>query len=457
MSRCALPRARHLALAAGALVLLHAALAAGQQPEVVVPNPLSLREAVDIALRSSNALGIEQAQLFALRKQRTAAWFNLGPDLQASAGYNRTTRTDLDLPQITSAGDTILVHSTEETTGRRYSGSSAIRLFDGFANYNRIAASGHDVDAQEHTVEYVRQQVTELVVQTYFDLLRAKLLANVAVESEKVAKDQLDRTSALYDLGSAARSDVLKQQVQHDQTRLDLVKANQLERQAHVDLEWAMNLESPAPFDIDTTVTRYGRKTTDFETERDFALLHRQNLLSFRAQEQASGNRVWEARGVLLPTLDFQYTFDRAENPSQFRLGASNTHIRGWGFFANWNIWDRYQNYANLGRAKADRRIAEYQRQQAELDAIREIRRLVNTMDEALERLEVSRQNVESAREDLRLAQEKFRVGAGTVLDVTTAETGLTRARANEVQAVVDYLIARAQLARATGRPLTEV
>jgi len=55
------------------------------------------------------------------------------------------------------------------------------------------------------------------------------------------------------------------------------------------------------------------------------------------------------------------------------------------------------------------------------------------------------------------LAQEKFRVGAGTILDVTTAQQDLTTTQAAEVQAVVDYLIARAKLSRATGRPFAEM
>jgi outer membrane protein len=163
------------------------------------------------------------------------------------------------------------------------------------------------------------------------------------------------------------------------------------------------------------------------------------------------------ARGPLFPSLDFQYSFARTRTTSQFRFGAADNTNRSWAFFASWNIWDRYRTYASIGQAKASSRIAEYERRQAELDAIREIRQLVDTMDEAKERLGVSRQTVESAREDLRLAQERFRVGAGTILDTVVAQSDLTRARANEVQAIVDYLIARAKLARATGRPLREV
>ena len=444
-------------------VLTHAAClalcvtpVAAQETTPVVPQMLRLQDAIRIALESSNNIGIQQAQLEATRKARTNAWFNLGPDLNASGTYSKSTRTDYDVTTISGPGDTVTTDIDSKSDFKEAQASSSIRLFDGFANYNRIAAARHDVNAQEHSVEYTRQGVTELVIDTYLNLLRAKLLVGVAVESERVSRDQLDRTQALYELGSSARSDVLKQQVQHNQTRLDLVRANQLERQSHVDLEWAMNLEHETAFDIDTTLAQIQYKTKDYNTERDYALVNRENLLSFRAREKASSKRVWVARGQLLPTLDFQYSVSRARTPPQFSFGG-NSLDRRWGFFANWNIWDRYSNYAAIGQAKANSRIAEYDRRQAELDAVREVRRLVNDMDEARERLGVSRESVVSAREDLRLAQEKFRVGAGTILDTVVAESDLTRARANEVQAIVDYLIARARLARATGRPLSEV
>jgi outer membrane protein TolC len=299
--------------------------------------------------------------------------------------------------------------------------------------------------------------VQETVIDTYFNLLRAKLLLRVAEEGERVAREQLDRTRALYELGSAARADVLKSQVQLDNTRLTLVKAQQFVRQSQVDLEWAMNLESPTPFEIDTTLLALPMKTTTFEAERDYALVHRQNLLAYREGELGADRRVWVARGSLLPTVDFRYSLGYDKTSSAYRFGAATNSSRQWAVVANWNLWDRYLNYAQIGQAKANLRIANYERRQAELDAIREVRRLVNSMDEARERLDVSRQSVASAQEDLRLAQERFRVGAGTILDTITAESNLTSARANEVQARVDYLIARASLARATGRPLTEV
>lgn len=450
-------RARRRSWCAVAMLVLCMPAAASAQQPVTVPQVLRLADAIRIALEGSTVIGSDAAQLDATRKERTAALFAFGPDLQVSGTRSSATRTEYDIP-FTRPDSTIgLRNEDEESAFRQYSASSSVRLFDGFANFARYSAAGHDVRADEHALEYTRHVVQENVVSAYYNLMRAQLLLKVAEEAESVAREQLERTQALYELGSAARSDVLKSQVQHGNTRLELVRARNNERQTHVDLEYAMNLITPTDFTIDTTMTNIPDLRVDYDEERARALTDRENLISLRHRETAASRRVWAARGGLLPSLDFQYSVSRTRSTSQFRFGSAENANRQWGFFANWNVWDRYQNYATIGRARANERLAEYTRRQAELDAVREVRQLVNSLGEARERLQVASENVARSREDLRLAQEKFRVGAGTILDTITAESDLTLTRANEVQAVVDYLIARANLARATGRDFSEL
>ena len=110
------------------------------------------------------------------------------------------------------------------------------------------------------------------------------------------------------------------------------------------------------------------------------------------------------------------------------------------------------QTINGRSKAKANVRIAEYELEQARLNAQVEIRQLHNGLVEARERANVSRETIEQSNEELRLAQERFRVGAGTALDVIMAQVNLANSRAQEVQAVCDFLIAKAQLDRAVGR-----
>ncbi|HZM17220.1 MAG TPA: TolC family protein [Candidatus Krumholzibacteria bacterium] len=448
--------------------------------EVEVPSFLRLSDAIRIAMAGSTQLGSRQAQLAASRKARTASIFALGPDLNAQAVLQRATRTDFDVTQTTSVptniesvvttdGDTLTfgtnpvdqtvdLGDVDETSKfKQVQISSSIRLFDGFANYYRIGAANNAVRSDEFDAMYTSTVVQATVIESYYNLLRAQLLLDVAEDAVKVSQEQLDRTQALYELGSAARSDVLKSQVQLGQTRLTLVQARNGERQGRANLVHSMNLFHQPDFGIDTTLATIPEETVDFDAEVQFARNNRLDVQSLREVEKAQGKRVVVARGPLLPSLDFSYDVAYTDQESQFRFGAQKTRNRSWAFFANWNVFDRYQVYANISQAKANQRVAEYNRRQVELDAVREIREFVNEMQEARERYTVARENVERSREDLRLAQEKFRVGAGTILDVTTAESDLTTTRASEVQAIVDYRISRARLNRATGRPLAEL
>ena len=66
----------------------------------------------------------------------------------------------------------------------------------------------------------------------------------------------------------------------------------------------------------------------------------------------------------------------------------------------------------------------------------------------------IARANVAAATEALRVQQERYRLGAATLLDELTAEANLTRAEVNQVQARYNYLIARAQLEALVGHSL---
>ncbi len=469
------------ATAAGGALVLGLFLAAGvpAQESVQVPSFLRLSDAIRISLGGSTQIGIQQAQLDAARTERWATIFALGPDLRANASTSKATRTDFDVPvtvTVPTLVDTILtvnarevpivladttytigtVDSDEISAFKQVQLASAIRLFDGFANYARIGAASAVVRSSEHDRGYTSTVVQTGVIEAYYNLLRAQLLHKVARDAVAVSQEQLQRTQSLYELGSSARSDVLKSQVQLGQTRLTLVRAVNGERLARDGLIHAMNLTSAPPFSIDTTVVDVPDVTLDFEREVEHALTNRLDLLALRESEKASGRRVFASRGPLLPTLDFGYNLSYTDQESQFRFGAQKTRNRSWFFSSSWNIFDRYQVYANISQSKASRRVAEYNRRQRELDMVREIRDIVNQLQESRERFGVARENVARSEEDLRLAQEKFRVGAGTILDTITAESDLTSTRAAVVEAVVDYLIARARLARATGKPFEE-
>ena len=77
---------------------------------------------------------------------------------------------------------------------------------------------------------------------------------------------------------------------------------------------------------------------------------------------------------------------------------------------------------------------------------------LIIVINESIERVAVATETVEQAQEDVRLAEERYRVGAGTMLETIAAQVSLTQAKADVIRGKCDYLVAVADLDRATGR-----
>ena len=72
----------------------------------------------------------------------------------------------------------------------------------------------------------------------------------------------------------------------------------------------------------------------------------------------------------------------------------------------------------------------------------------------AFQTIRVQEQNRQAAREQLRLARDRYRLGAGSSLEVSDAQNNVARAEGDYVNAVYEYHKAIALLEFAVGRPL---
>lgn len=434
---------------------------------------LTLRDCVRIALESSATLRIRDEEQLIAEQDVKAAWGAFLPDLSISASYSKSNRTDFDLdepiydliqvPYVDTAGDTLFLPESAvvdvvtgdvdvESTSKDVSGSANMTLFDGLANVNRLKSARVSREATAIDREYSRELVIQNVATAYYNLLRYVKLEEVAVETRDQAAAELERTETYFRLGSAAKSEVLQQRVRLEQTKYDLVVAQNLVEKSVADLVYAMNQPLAERVNIDTSPLMTEMALEPVDSLYAEALVHRLDLESSRLRAIAADHDASASTGALLPRLDVFGRYSRSNNESPYRFGSQTSESWVYGAQVSMDIFNRYQNWTSRSQARARARIAEYQLEQAELDAQLEVRQYHNAMRNAMEQHKVATETIEQAKEELRLAQERFRVGAGTQLDRITAEVNLASARADEVQAVCDYLIARVQLYRAVGR-----
>ena len=266
------------------------------------------------------------------------------------------------------------------------------------------------------------------------------------------AKQNLDRSEALLEVGSATRADVLKARVRHSNTRLGLIQARNAVELTREDLAKLLNMRESRQVAVDTSMTIM-LVEPDEQDEISFALANRPDLRSLGHTIRATRADVSGARSGWLPTIgaNFSYLWNDREMADNLNFFKNEYQWSVTGYVSI-NLFDRFRTASNVRTARANERIAEYDLENARLDAVREIKSLLFSIREARERIDVATETVEQAMEDLRLADERFRVGAGTMLETIDAQVALTQAKADVIEAKCDYLIAVADLSRATGR-----
>jgi outer membrane protein TolC len=332
---------------------------------------------------------------------------------------------------------------------------SQMRLFDWGANINGLTQSQRGADAAAYELEYTRDFIRAVVIREYYDLVRQRQLLGVQRADLEAKTRNLEQVEAFYKIGSRTKADYLQARVDQGNSQLQLLNVVNAEAIAAARLKSRLNIPQESPIEVEES-NEVEVKDYDATTEVDYMFQHRSDLLASRERIEAASAGLSIAKKGRYPTLDasFNYNWNDRTFPSDGAV-FKRDYVWSVGVFLGWNIFDRFQSRSAIQEAKAQHRIAEYNLQQAKIDAVLDVKQIMLNLDQARERLDLATETVAAAEENNRLAQERYRVGAGTILETIEASASLTSAQASLIDARVDYLINRADLQRATGRPVT--
>jgi outer membrane protein len=326
------------------------------------------------------------------------------------------------------------------------------------------------VQAARETLGAVQQdyattvQDTALAIKTaYYTYLATQAFVNVAKGTLRNRELLVRQARGFFEVGTRAKIDVARAEANLYNAQAGLIAAENSVKIAWVTLRNAMGSprlpEQPVAEDgpeVELSMNLAGARNIAYET--------RTELKSFEAQRRASDQLIATARRGHLPDLNFDASYGRRHNSDEvqrFTSGDSTTnrHLNtfplqpAWavGLVLNIPIFDGFRttqrveetlhNYYNVKAQEEDRR------QLIALEVEQSYLRVVETQ----ERIKATESAATAAKENLDLAQGRYQVGVGSIIEVTDAETLYTEAQINYVRTVYEYKIADAQLARAMG------
>lgn len=417
-------------------------------PAAEAPPPRSLAELVDHALSrdpATRAIWHEARAAAAQAGARRSAYL---PSLDLSASLTR---------QQLAGGQ-----GREPFATTSASGSAAVTwlLLD-------LGVRGALVDEADLLLAAARlaehAAVADLVLrvqETYFGTLAARALVDAQNAAVAQAQASLAAAEGRRRSGLATIADVLQTRTALSQSRLVL---QQLEGQA-LALRGALatlaGLPPTAELDVGAlpaTVDAAGVQPA-IEELLAAAAARNPDLGSALAAAEAAEARSRAASRAFYPTLSFQaaatrsYLFASSDPTAEVDAFTST----GWsaGFVLRLPLLDglglrpAYDALAARAGADAARARADATAQRVALDVWTSYQGIRT----AGQRVATSKDLVDSARSSAELAQGRYREGVGSLVDLLNAQAALEVALAEEVRARADFLVALAQLARASGR-----
>lgn len=309
-------------------------------------------------------------------------------------------------------------------------------------------------DTRFQLQEVINQTVTDVRKQFYEVLLNRQLIV-VAQQSLALLEEQLRDQQSRFAAGTVPRFNVLRAEVEVSNVRPDLIRARNNYYISHLRLAKLLAIDctpvanQAVPFAV---VGEFGGAVAPAAVSAAVRLAkERRPLLQSRWQAiLIQKERARAAFAGYLPQLEAVGGYEMRNRQFSDYL---DDNIHGWfvGVRGTWDIFDGLATHGKLlqVRAELEKALIAYD------DAVRlvelEVEGTHAKVEEARELIESQVKNVEQATEAVRLARERLAAGAGTQLDVLDARTALTRAQVTEVQALYDYQVAMAELARASG------
>ena len=323
-------------------------------------------------------------------------------------------------------------------------------VYSGGANMANFKQAKISLDIQQETLRAKKLDVEFDARRLYYGLL-------LAYETERIAKDALDQAIAhyedvrhMYEQGTASRFDMLQSGIQVSLLEPDVVRARNEIDSLKAELNKLLARKVDYPIETKEKLAYSFIKIDENEFLKN-AYLERPEIKLKSLGVDIDKWGIQMAKSGYRPQIDILGGYSYRSN----NLGNMfNEKQRNWnaGVTVNIPIFEGFSTKAKVDAARARYAQAKISQDNLADQIAVEIRKACLGLQESEAIIKSQKDNVEQAREALRIAEVSYANGVAINLDVLDAQVSLAQIQKNLAAGTYDYLMAQAYLDRSIGK-----
>ncbi len=412
--------------------------------------PYSLAEIVDIALRNNIQTKITWAQARSAAAQWGQSQSQFFPQFTGNFNFLRA-RQPTFVTSVTSGTSTGPPVSVTDVYYSVYGPQLQISylVFD----FGTLRATTESYRQALYNADWTHNNAIQVLIQTimneFYNYMYQKQLYVADEANVRTAQTTLDVAEAGLKAGVKDISDFLQAQTQLLQNQTSLCAQQQNVQTTYAQLLASMGL--PANMELDTLGLPTDLPSTDFLPPLDemiaLGLQNRPDLFAAEANLRSYEQQLKAAQRQFLPQVNYNFELGK----SYFNGGLHDRYNFQSTIDVSMPIFSGYYYRNAIKIAKANKKAAEEEMKNSQIDVIQQITTYYSSVKVAYDTLKLAIAFLAASEEQYTVALAKYKEGTNTILDVVSAQSSLADARATEANAIQQWFSSLANLAYSTG------
>ncbi len=396
------------------------------------PQVLTLTQAIDLALQENISLQKFSNTVYADRVDVNQAEANFLPNLNASISASK------DYPKTGEGGKSL--------SG---SLSSSLNLFNGFYDVSRLNSARLGWAADTSDYSWNRQGIIYGTVSQFVQVVLDSEFIRIARDNLQTQQDQLKQIEEFAKVGNRSKVDVFQQLTDLKQSELQYIQAKRDYQVSRYTL--LQTLSKPADallqfetLPVDTLLASIPEVSPRAATSE--IVEKRQDVLAQRLQISAAQTQVKAAQSGYWPSVSLS-----ASAGSNYSSGFSGFGFSDQFFDQNPNLrlglsfsiplFDRFSTRYSVQQAKIQLDNQQLNMRDLQLQIGTEVQQALLDYQTAVKQREAAHAQYEYADEALKIAEERFRVGSSTYVELSQVRANFYNAAYQKASADYNMLL----------------